>query len=201
MKNAIIILALMASSFANAQSYVGVGMSYNVLNGSIWQGQTDTSFDQQAMSEGMSASEKTNSKNTKDFGGRVFIGERMGNVAMEIGYTAHGTFKNNTANQYGVGVSTYYAHSFDMSVLFHKNNFFARMGIHSTKSEVNAHTWIGSRENISNLNAYSSGPLLGVGYQKGMFRAEYTKYFNVGLTDVVGKHSIDSFTLSVMKEF
>lgn len=191
----------LAATSAHADLYGGIGLSYNRLLGSLWQGQTDTAFDQAAMAQGNSASEVWDTKNSAAVGGRAFFGSRIRNTAIEVGYTLHGTFKSDTSNRYGYGVGTYYAHSFDLSALHYMGRWFVRGGVHSTYSEVSNHTWVGNTERTASTGVRSSGPLLGVGYQYGALRFEFTRYFGVGLTDVTGKHSIDSLGVSLTRRF
>lgn len=195
-------ILLMVSYPSKAEGlYGGVGLSYNNLNGPLWQGQVDSFLDQAAMSRGESAS-STHNENVKGaIGGRMFIGYRDGALAYEVGYGKLGTFKSNISSPESVGIATLDVAVVDMSLLAHYKGFFGRVGVHHATSESNSHSWVGYAEETKNLSVASTGPLVGIGYQYGMVRAEYIRYFGVGLTDVTGKHSVDTFMLSLVKEF
>jgi len=200
MKKAIMLLMFVCLP-AMAQSYVGIGFTHSKLNGPMWQGQVDTKFDQYRMATGGSASASFNEKVGHEFGGRLYMGYKANNDAIEVGITAPQTFKSDVTTEIGYGKATTNLTVFDASYLRYYRQAFMRVGFNMSHMNVKNHTWIFEDEAYGDHTTFTAGGALGFGVDFDPIRVEYIRYTNLGLTDKTGEHTMDTFSMSYRRSF
>lgn len=210
MKSTLTILALAATAFASpaalaepATPYFGLGLGASQARDPLWQGQVDSPFDQIAIGKGESAGQAYAEPTKRAASARAFAGVRRGAFAVELGYTAFGTLNASTRREGGYGKATMDAGAWDASFLAFPfqsaaPGLFARLGIQHSRVEVQSHLWLADgTERVGKHRVTSTGPAFGLGWDGGDWRVEWIRHSGVGLTDVIGKHEVDSIFFSL----
>lgn len=182
--------------------YFGIGLGVSQAKDALWQGQVDSPFDQSAIRNGESAGQSYNEPAKRAASARAFIGMRRGQVAGELGYTAFGGMTADTSREGGYGKATMGVGAWDASLLLYPlpstaPGLFARLGMHRSSVEVRSHIWLSEGEFVGKHTAVTNGALFGLGWDAGSWRVEWMRHAGVGLTDVTGKHEIDSIFFSM----
>ena len=182
--------------------YFGVGLGVSQARDPLWQGQVDSPFDQSAIRAGESAGQRYDERVKRVASARAFIGIRRGQVAGELGYTAFGELTADTSREGGYGKATMGVGAWDASLLLYPlpsaaPGLFARLGMHRSSVEVQSHIWLSEGETVGKHTAATNGALFGLGWDAGSWRVEWMRHAGVGLTDVTGKHEIDSIFFSM----
>ena len=182
--------------------YFGIGLGVSQAKDAIWQGQVDSPFDQSAIRAGESAGQRYDERVKRVASARAFVGIRRGQLAGELGYTAFGELTADTSREGGYGKATMGVGAWDASLLLYPlpsaaPGLFARLGMHRSSVEVQSHIWLSEGETIGKHTAVTNGALFGLGWDAGSWRVEWMRHAGVGLTDVTGKHEIDSIFFSM----
>lgn len=183
-----------------SEPYFGIGLGVSFARDPLWQGQVDSPFDQAAMRAGRSPGQAYPEPTKRAGSARVFAGVWRGWVGVEAGYTLFGTMKADTDREGGHGTATMTASSVDLSLMarHQPSGVFARMGVQRARVEVESHLWLaGGEEKIGRHRVASTGPVFGLGWEGDGWRVEWIRHSGVGLTDVTGKHEVDTLILSV----
>lgn len=182
--------------------YFGVGLGVSQARDPLWQGQVDSPFDQSAIRAGESAGQRYDERVKRVASARAFVGIRRGQLAGELGYTAFGELTADTSREGGYGKATMGVGAWDASLLLYPlpsaaPGLFARLGMHRSSVEVQSHIWLSEGETVGKHSAVTNGALFGLGWDGGDWRVEWIRHSGVGLTDVIGKHEVDSIFFSL----